>query len=137
MKVKLKSCDGCGENKVIWKNDSSNKYCQSCWNKIKYSNKKSHKKILKPIPPRSSKRINLDKEYNQLRKIYLTKNGLCQAALPNCTHNATDVHHKKGRGRHYLEVDTWMAVCRTCHIYIETHPVEATDLGFRDSKISN
>lgn len=137
MNAKKKVCDGCNQERMIWKNSDGYKYCQYCWSKIKHSNKETIKKIPKPIPPRSSKRINLDKEYSQLRKIYLTKNNLCQAALPTCTHDATDVHHKKGRGKHYLEVKTWMAVCRTCHQWIETHPIEATDLGFRDSKITN
>lgn len=61
---------------------------------------------------------------------------MCEASLPQCTQNATDIHHKKGRGKYYLVVNTWMAVCRTCHNWIETHPIEATDLGFRESKIT-
>jgi hypothetical protein len=27
-----------------------------------------------------------------------------------------------------------MAVCRTCHQWIETHPIEATEKGWRVSK---
>lgn len=137
MKVKKKICNGCSEEKVIWKNSEGNRYCQYCWNKIKYSNVKPTFKERKPIASRSSKRINLDKEYLQLRKIYLDKFPLCTAALPMCTHNATDIHHKKGRGKYYLVVNTWMAVCRKCHMWIEEHPIEATDLGFRESKITD
>jgi hypothetical protein len=33
-----------------------------------------------------------------------------------------------------LDEDEWMGVCRACHDWIETHPTEATSLGFRKSK---
>lgn len=137
MKTKKKICSQCGKEKYIWKNNEGERYCQQCWHSIKYStldNKPTS--IKKPLAPRSSKRVKLDNEYSQLRKIYLTKNPMCQAGLPGCTQQATDIHHKKGRGKFYLVVDTWMSVCRKCHHWIETHPIEATELGFRESKIN-
>jgi hypothetical protein len=56
-------------------------------------------------------------------------NEMCQAHLPNCTNIATDVHHKSGRGINYLDVSTWMSVCRTCHTWIELNPLKAKSLG--------
>lgn len=136
MKTKKKICSQCGKEKYIWKNSEGERYCQSCWHSIKYSTLGKPTSVKKPLAPRSSKRVKLDNEYSQLRKIYLTKHPMCEASLPQCTQNATDIHHKKGRGKYYLVVNTWMAVCRTCHNWIETHPIEATDLGFRESKIT-
>lgn len=137
MKTKKKICSGCGEEKHIWKNHEGERYCQYCWQLKQVSQKEPTKVQFKPIAPRSSKRVKLDAEYSQLRKIYLTKHPMCEAALPKCTQQATDIHHKKGRGKYLLVVNTWMAVCRTCHDWIELHPVEATDLGFRESKITD
>jgi hypothetical protein len=137
MKQKLKLCDGCDEEKVIWKNDNGNKYCKYCWNSIKFKKEGFKPKKQTTIRPKSKKREQLDKVYSQLRRVFLLKHPKCQAALPGCQHDACDIHHKKGRGKWYLVISTWMAVCRKCHMWIETHPIEATDLGFRDSKITD
>jgi hypothetical protein len=134
MKAKLKTCVACEKEKPIWKNHEGNKYCQYCWNKRQATEPAKRNTYVKKG---ASKIVKLEKEYTQLRKIYLTKHPLCMAALPGCQHNATDVHHKKGRGKWYLVVAKWMAVCRKCHIWIEEHPIEATDLGFRESKITD
>lgn len=137
MKTKKKICSQCGEEKYIWKNHEGERYCQQCWQMINAVKVKGNsQKIRKPLAPRSSKRVKLDNEYSQLRKIYLVKHPMCEAAMPGCTQQSTDIHHKKGRGKYLLVVDTWMSVCRTCHDWIELHPIEATDLGFRESKIT-
>ena len=41
-----------------------------------------------------------------------------------------DIHHKAGRGRFYLDVDTWMGVCRECHDYIHKWPKESREKGW-------
>jgi hypothetical protein len=48
--------------------------------------------------------------------------------------HATDVHHKKGRGKYHLDVTTWLPVCRNCHAWIELNPIDAVELGFSDSR---
>ena len=83
----------------------------------------------------SSKMSKINNEYSKLRREYLTEHQMCHAKIHNCSLRATDVHHKKGRGKYHLDVDTWMPVCRSCHMWIETHPEEAKDLGFSISKI--
>ena len=35
---------------------------------------------------------------------------------------ATDVHHVKKRGKHYLDVSSWMAVSRSAHQRIHDNP---------------
>ena len=135
--MKKKVCNGCEEEKVIWKNYDGNKYCQYCWNKIKYKKDPPKPKKQIPIQPRSKKRKFLDTAYSKLRKDFLSNNSMCQASLPGCQNNACDVHHKKGRGKWYLVVSTWLAVCRPCHEWIEHNPIEATELGFRESKLTD
>lgn len=134
---KLKTCSQCGEEKVIWKAHEGKKYCQHCWNYQKYSTEEFKPTTSKPIAAKSKKMEELDKAYSKLRTIFLTKNPMCQAALPGCRHQAGEIHHKKGRGKWYLVVSTWMAVCRPCHMWIHEHPEEATELGFRESKITD
>jgi predicted HNH restriction endonuclease len=48
---------------------------------------------------------------------------------------ATDVHHKKGRGKYHLDTSTWLPVCRNCHEWIETHPEDAKELGYSETRI--
>lgn len=85
----------------------------------------------------SKKRVQESKEYTILRIKFLTEknNLICHAGLENCTKKSTDVHHKKGRiGTNYLDVETWLPVCRTCHTWIEEHPIEAKEKGLSLSK---
>lgn len=127
MKPKLKTCSGCGQEKVIWKNHEGGKYCKSCWAGIKYQGVKP--KPRSKIKPKSKKQEKLDAVYSQLRRVYLEKNPNCQASLPGCTRNATEVHHKSLRGDNYLVVDTWCAICRSCHTKIHLDPKAARELG--------
>lgn len=135
MEQKKKICSGCDNERVIWKNHEGEKYCQYCWNRIKFQKDPPKPKKRKPINPKSKKQQALDQAYSKLRKPFLEKHPMCQANLPGCQGGATDVHHKRGRGKWLLVTSTWMAVCRTCHSYIELHPIEATEMGFRESKI--
>jgi len=134
----LKTCDGCGEQRKIWKNLTENgvrkRLCKGCWScQSKVSYKPTNKK---PLAPRSKKRAKQESEYINKRKIFMEEHPMCQANISGlCTMHSTDVHHIKGRsGELLLEVSEWLSVCRACHQWIETHPVEATALGFRKSK---
>lgn len=82
----------------------------------------------------SKKLAQEQREYSKLRKTWLTDHPMCQAKINRCTLRSTDVHHKKGRGKHLLDVNTWLSVCRNCHNWIETHPEDAKELGFSISK---
>lgn len=62
-------------------------------------------------------------------------NPMCQAKLIGCSGEATDVHHKAGRGENLLKISTWIAVCRSCHTYIETNPAEAKEMGLSMSRL--
>ena len=135
MLAKKKICKKCNQLKTIWKTIGSDRYCKSCWSchsgrpKLKPTSKKS-------IRPRSTKKIKADAEYSKLRIVYLYSNPMCQAHLPICTNEATDIHHKAGRGNSYLDLSTWIGVCRSCHTWIELNPSKAKALGFSTSRLS-
>lgn len=132
MKMKMKICNKCNTEKHIWKNHEGNKYCKFCWMRSLSLKKGVKQKRIKSF---SDKKLKETKEYSKLRKIYLNKHPMCEAAVNNCTLKASEIHHIKGRGKNYLLCDEWMAVCRNCHVWIELHPIEATGKGFRKSKI--
>lgn len=126
--VKLKACSGCKQLKQIWKSDKKHKYCRECWYKIQPP-KSSH------LPPVSKKMQTTMNEYTKKRKAYLAMFSTCQAGLQSCTGSATDVHHKAGRGENHLTISTWLAVCRSCHNWIELNPAESKELGFSESRL--
>jgi hypothetical protein len=132
IKQKKKLCDVCNTDQFIWKNDKGNRYCKYCWYKTKEKVSKPLQR--KPINKKSKKMRILDQAYTKLRRPFMEANPMCQAALPCCNGNSTDVHHKKGRNKYYLAVSTWLSVCRQCHTYIEEHPKEARELGFSETK---
>ena len=139
MKPKKKLCDGCGETRMIWKNHEGNRYCKYCWSR-KQTMTKGYlptAKKQRPIAQRSPKRMSQEREYSKKRKSFLLSSPLCQAKLPNtCTTHATDVHHMQGRiGKLLTDETKFLAVCRSCHDWIEMHPIEAKELGFSISKI--
>ena len=75
------------------------------------------------------------RSYSKLRREFLMENPMCHARIHNCALQATDIHHKQGRDDHHLDITTWLPVCRSCHMWIETNPADAKELGFSDSKI--
>jgi cytochrome c553 len=79
-------------------------------------------------------RVTLD-EYGKKRAAFLIVHSICQAKLVGCTGEATDVHHKAGRGENHLKISTWLAVCRSCHNWIEVNPTEAKELGFSENRL--
>ena len=99
-------------------------------------NKSPPRKQKKPIAPRSLNRYKQERVYLKKRKSFLLSSKLCQAKLPNrCTTHATDVHHKQGRiGKLLTDETKFLAVCRSCHDWIEMHPIEAKELGFSISR---
>lgn len=138
LQAKQKKCDGCNEITSIWKKEGKQRFCKSCWSKqfkgLSSTKKPTAKKLLSP---RSSKQVKLDALYSILREQFLKRKPYCEAHLPGCAVNATDVHHKKGRTGNLLLDDTeFLAVCRTCHGWIETHPKEAKLLDFSKSRES-
>jgi len=87
------------------------------------------KKKPKAIKGMSKKRAKDSKEYTTLRELFL-KDKICQV---NQDARAEEVHHiysGKDRNTHYLDVNTWLAVCRECHRYIHANPIWARENGY-------
>lgn len=126
MKTKLKTCNGCNKEKLIWKSHGKDKYCKECWYTMEPPSK---------ISPISKKMRETLDEYSKIRKAFLVIHPKCEAKLVGCTGSATDVHHKAGRGENHLKISTWLAVCRTCHTWIELNPAEAKELGFSENRL--
>jgi len=91
-------------------------------------------KARKPLRKVSSARRIAQKVYSEKRRLFLIEHPDCQAhaliwpgeAVPL----ATDVHHCAGRtGKNYLDVSTWLALCRSCHEWTHQHPNQARALG--------
>ena len=133
MQAKQKKCSGCGELKHIWKRHNRNLYCKDCWAQHPDKSKKPLQ-AKKPMSKKSSKQDKLDVLYSVLRENYMKANPFCKAKLPGCQINATDVHHKAGRGKFMLDQSTFLAVCRICHNQIEENPVMAKAMGFSESR---
>ena len=130
--MKLKVCDGCQKETVIWKNHEGYKYCKNCWS-CHSSKDNTQKPTKSAISQVSSKRKKKDQEYLKLRNRFLTDFSLCQIAVKGCGINATDVHHTyagANRDTFYLVQSTWLAVCRNCHDWIHAHPKESRAFGY-------
>jgi len=132
--MKLKTCDGCQKETVIWKNHEGFKYCKYCWSCQKAINSDSTQKPTDyKIPLVSSKRKKKDAEYSKLREKFLTENPLCMVKVIGCGHGATDVHHTyagANRDAFYLIQSTWKAVCRNCHDFVHMNPKIAREMGW-------
>lgn len=128
MNSKTKTCTSCGEEKIIWKSvGKRDKYCRECW----YKQEKP-----KPIAPVSKKMRKTMDEYSKKRIAFLAMFNICQAQIPgHCSGESTDVHHKQGRGENHNNISTWLAVCRNCHTYIETHPEDAKQLNLSENRL--
>jgi hypothetical protein len=79
---------------------------------------------LNPVSARLKKRSI---EYSRVRREYLEeKSGKCEI----CGGEATDIHHKSGRGKNLCEKRTFMAVCRADHDRIHQNPAWAKEKGY-------
>lgn len=137
MLAKKKKCSRCGELTVIWKSEGREKYCKQCWSCHKTSGvRQTSAKKRTALSPRSPKQRRLEAAYGVIRKAYLDSHQMCEAHLANCATYASDIHHKQGRGEYMLDSTTYMAVCRSCHQWIETHPKESKDLGFSTNRLN-
>jgi len=109
MQVKKKMCGGeCGQMTYIWKRINGVGYCKQC--NFKVSDKRKNQ-----IKKKSKKMVEKDAIYSKLGPIFLENNPICQVKWSKCTGVATQIHHTKSRGVYHNDVDTWKAICATCH----------------------
>jgi hypothetical protein len=66
-------------------------------------------------------------DYEKAKAEYFEeKNYQCEI----CNQPASDLHHKKGRGKFLCEKSTFMAACRKCHLTIHANVKWATENGY-------
>ena len=85
--------------------------------------KKALSKVEKPkrkaLPKFSKKRKEEMPQYKALRDTFMKEHPDCQAKLIGCSGKATECHHAGKRGKNYLNVKTFMALCNNCHSITE------------------
>jgi hypothetical protein len=65
-----------------------------------------------------SKRHAANLEYSRLRAAFMAANPRCVVLKPHgnpCNQPSSECHHRKGRGRFYLDTATFLACCSPCH----------------------
>lgn len=78
--------------------------------------------------------MSRQKKYKKERDKFMGEHPFCEARLEGCGFRATDCHHKKKRrGDDLFNPEYFMALCRSCHNFIEDKmPMdEAVEKGFR------
>lgn len=109
-------CPSCGTTKI-----ERNGYCASCnMARRKEECRNAMVKVVKPIRKVSKKTAKELQDYSVQRRQYLAGHPECEARVsPQCDGDSCEVHHSAKRGANLLNVDTFVAVCRPCHRYIE------------------
>lgn len=60
-------------------------------------------------------------DYSVQRRQYLAGHTECEARVaPDCDGDSCEIHHSAKRGSNLLNIETFVAVCRPCHVFIET-----------------
>lgn len=113
----METCSHCGSIKV-----EANGLCASCAHEFRKQARNASKVKVVVAPRKVSKKMAKDlQDYSVQRKQYLAGHTECEARVsPNCDGDSCEVHHSAKRGSNLLNVDTFVATCRPCHIHIET-----------------
>ena len=68
-----------------------------------------------------------NESYRKVRKEFIEENDY---ACEVCGMYATDIHHKKGRGKNLCKKESFMVACRRCHLTIHANVKWATENGY-------
>jgi len=136
IKHRKKLCKGCNTEQYLF----GYQLCKVCYNRKKIEEKK-----LKAVKPRarikqvSDKQKNLLNQYGKVRAQFLKEHPCCEVNLPGCSEchpSLMQVHHRAGRiGSLLLDKTKFLAVCYSCHIFLEAHPLLAYEKGWSISRI--
>ena len=86
------------------------------------------KRSSKRIASMSKKRQRDYRQYAKLRREFLALRPYCQRQ--GCGKRATEIHHWAGRGKNYLNQNTWRASCHDCNMFAKDCPAFARDEGW-------
>jgi len=134
-----KVCGVCNNpTKPIWKAKTRDSpcMCKDCYNAEK-SSQKPPIKAREPIKKVSDKQAKINRLYTDMRVQHLKMIHHCQVSSDDCTHIATQVHHRTGRiGNNMLDTTTWLSVCYSCHEKIERNPLWAYEKGYSIKRLN-
>ena len=103
------------------------KLCKNHYWQSRAKKREGEKTARQPIRKVSRKQASRLRDYQKVRLEFLGDNPFCKV----CGKRASDIHHKKGREGNLLTNKSYfLAVCRTCHQYIELHPEWAKEKGY-------
>ena len=94
----------------------------------------------KSIARVSEKRKVENKEYSKEAKAYLAAHPVCEAqVVENCTGKSIEIHHRRKRNSKddRINPDNFLATCRPCHLWVESHPKQAKELGLSESHLKS
>lgn len=87
----------------------------------------------KRMPQESAKRKAERRIYEIDRDVFLALNPWCKMnVLHDVPKRASQVHHKRGRGKWYLDMRYWIPSCAACHEWENSHRNQAVALGLRE-----
>jgi hypothetical protein len=92
--------------------------------------------IRKRIKPISDKRAKEMQTYKVMRMEFLQERPKCEICIAlkePVINDSTEVHHKwsgKDRATHFLDISSWLAVCREHHIFLHSNPKWARENEF-------
>ncbi len=96
----------------------------------------------KPLPKNTVKPVKIKKvsnktkknlsKYGKAREEYLLDHHVCEVCKER---RATEIHHKKGRGKYLSDKTYFLAVDRMCHQKVEMNPEWAKEMGFSLSRL--
>jgi hypothetical protein len=79
----------------------------------------------------STKQAAINRKYALLRLAYLGSYPACEFEGCGMILDGNTVHHIKGRGKHTLDVTTFMTVCPADHYWIHfVNPKKARAMGY-------
>ena len=89
----------------------------------------------KEINKVSEKRKDINQALKTIYPLFLAKHPKCEIGSPNCTKDATCIHHTEGRlPSKVLDQTTWKASCYPCNLWVEENDATARELGHKKSK---
>jgi hypothetical protein len=77
-------------------------------------------------------------EYRKVRDQFLREHPRCECVINDwrCRMEATQVHHKRGRGADTCNTEFFMAVCFGCHEHIEKNRKWAKEQGYLLNRVA-
>lgn len=86
---------------------------------------------------RSEKMRGIMEAIKPLYEDFLEEHPICEIRGPQCTGQATCIHHVAGRSiKKVLDKKTWKASCSNCNLHVEIKDAEAREKGHKTSRLS-